>query len=58
VLRTIERLGNTMPEDLPTPARSIQQVQHEEAARERQRLERERQPAFFELPEPGPDADS
>jgi hypothetical protein len=60
VRRTIEHPGNTMPEDLPTPAKSIQQMQHEEAVRERQRLEHECQPALFELPEPDadPDADS
>ena len=30
VRNTIERLGGTMPEDLPTPEKSIQQLQREE----------------------------
>jgi DNA-damage-inducible protein D len=55
VRRTIAELGGTMPEDLPTPAKSIQQLQRDEAAREQRRLERERQPSLFELPDPDPD---
>ncbi len=43
VRETIRRLGGTMPEDLPTPAESIQQVRR----REQQRLMHERQPALF-----------
>lgn len=52
VRRTIAELGGTMPEDLPTPEKSIQQVQRDEATRERLRLEREQQPTLFELPDP------
>lgn len=33
VRRTIEELGGTMPEDLPTPAKSIQQIEKDELAR-------------------------
>lgn len=43
VRETIKRLGGTMPEDLPTPAQSIQQIQHAE----QQRVEAERQPSLF-----------
>lgn len=43
VRATIERLGGTMPEDLPTPNQSIQQVQRTE----QQRLAAERQPGLF-----------
>ena len=39
----IEDLGGTPPEQLPTPAESIQQIE----ARERLHLERERQPLLF-----------
>jgi hypothetical protein len=39
----IERIGGTMPEDLPTPAESIQELQR----REQKRLEAERQPSLF-----------
>lgn len=46
----IEDLGGTPPEQLPTPAESIQQIE----ARERRRLEQERQPLLFpEMPEMG-----
>ncbi len=41
---TIQRLGGTMPEDLPTPVQSIQQLQRQE----QQRLAAERQPTLFE----------
>jgi len=30
VRKTIEELGGTMPEDLPTPDKSIQQIQRQE----------------------------
>jgi DNA-damage-inducible protein D len=47
VRQTIERLGGTMPEDLPTPRESIQQLE----ARERKPLEaardREARPSLF-----------
>jgi len=43
VRQTIEELGGTMPEDLQTPAKSIQQLQHNELLR----IERERQPSLF-----------
>lgn len=44
VRQTIQELGGTMPEDLPTPAKSIQQLQRDE----QQRIERERQPLLFD----------
>jgi DNA-damage-inducible protein D len=47
VRETIAELGGTMPEDLPTPAQSIQQLRREE----QKRLDDERQPPLF------PDAD-
>jgi DNA-damage-inducible protein D len=54
----IERMGGTMPEDLPTPVQSIQQLQRDEAAREKRRIERERQPLLIDLPdEPDPDGE-
>jgi DNA-damage-inducible protein D len=43
VRETIQRLGGTMPEQLPTPAESIAELRR----RERQRLEAERQPSLF-----------
>lgn len=46
----IEEMGGTPPEELPTPAQSIQQVQ----AKERRRIEQERQPSLFP-PEAGQD---
>ncbi|HEX6110239.1 MAG TPA: DNA damage-inducible protein D [Ktedonobacteraceae bacterium] len=33
VIEAIKRLGGTMPEDLPTPEKSIQELQHEEKQR-------------------------
>jgi DNA-damage-inducible protein D len=51
----VEELHGTPPEQLPTPAQSIQQLQRAEAAREQRRLERERQPSLFDLPDPDPD---
>lgn len=41
---TITRLGGTMPEDLPTPEKSIQQLQREE----QKRLERSLQPPLLD----------
>lgn len=43
VRETIQRLGGTMPEDLPTPAESIREVERKET----KRLEAERQPPLF-----------
>jgi DNA-damage-inducible protein D len=43
VRETIARLGGTMPEDLPTPAQSIQQLRRAE----QKRLDGERQPPLF-----------
>jgi len=43
VRETIGRLGGTMPEDLPTPEKSVRQVEHDRAERERLRI----QPALF-----------
>ncbi|HEY7341648.1 MAG TPA: hypothetical protein VH591_12255 [Ktedonobacterales bacterium] len=43
VRETIAELGGTMPEDLPTPEQSIQQI----ARAEQERIEAERQPALF-----------
>lgn len=43
VRKTIADLGGVMPEDLPTPAESVKQVE----ARERERLAQERQPRLF-----------
>jgi DNA-damage-inducible protein D len=45
--QTIEEVGGTMPEDLPTPEKSIQEVQREE----QKRLAVERQPSLFDEPE-------
>ncbi len=43
VRKTIEDLGGTMPEQLPTPAESIKEIE----AKERRRLERQTQPPLF-----------
>jgi DNA-damage-inducible protein D len=43
VRKTIDDLGGTMPEELPTPAESIKQLER----KEQQRLEEERQPRLF-----------
>ncbi|MBO0790222.1 MAG: hypothetical protein J2P36_04655, partial [Ktedonobacteraceae bacterium] len=43
VRQTIEELGGTMPEDLPTPEKSIQQLQREE----QKRLKQGDQPSLF-----------
>lgn len=47
VRETIKRLGGTMPEDLPTPKKSIQELQRDE----QKRLEQKQQPSLFDLPE-------
>jgi len=44
VRRTIEEFGGTMPEDLPTPEKSIQQLERDRAARARLQS----QPALFD----------
>ena len=44
VREAIARLGGTMPEDLPTPEKSIQQLQRDE----QKRIEAERQPSLFD----------
>jgi DNA-damage-inducible protein D len=46
VRETIKRTGATLPEDLPTPARSIQQVQREE----QRRIEHKQHPSLFDTP--------
>lgn len=46
VRAAIRQVGGTMPEDLPTPDRSIQQVERDE----QRRIEAERQPSLFDLP--------
>ncbi len=51
VRETIKRLGGTMPEDLPTPEKSIQELQHDE----QRRIEAERQPSLFDLEETSSD---
>lgn len=50
VRATIIRTGATLPEDLPTPAKSIQQLQQEEL----QRLQQGAQLPLFSLDEPPP----
>jgi DNA-damage-inducible protein D len=47
VREAIARLGGTMPEDLPTPEKSIQELQREE----QKRIEAQRQPSLFDQPE-------
>jgi DNA-damage-inducible protein D len=47
VRQTIEVLGGTMPEELPTPPKSVQQLQREE----RQRATRQLQPSLFDQDE-------
>lgn len=47
VRKAIVEAGGTMPEDLPTPENSIQELQHEE----QKRLEQKRQPLLFDTPE-------
>lgn len=52
VRNTIQRLGGTMPEDLPTPTKSIQELQRDE----QKRIEAEGQLSLFDDPGQG-DAD-
>lgn len=47
IREAIARLGGTMPEDLPTPEKSIQELQREE----QKRIEAQRQPSLFDKPE-------
>lgn len=47
VRQTIEELGGTLPEDLPTPTESIQQLQR----KEQKLLEERSQPSLFDEPE-------
>ncbi len=49
VREAIKRIGGTMPEDLPTPEKSIQELQRQE----QKRIEAERQPSLFDEPEQG-----
>src|SRR5437764_1206713 len=49
VRQTIQELGGTLPEDLPTPVKSIQQLQREE----QKQLEQQRQPSLFDQGESG-----
>ncbi len=51
VRKAIKRLGGTMPEDLPTPEKSIQQLQREE----QKRLEQGAQLPLFDADENGAD---
>jgi len=44
VRKAIEEAGGTMPEHLPTPEKSIQELQHDE----QKRIEAERQPSLFD----------
>jgi DNA-damage-inducible protein D len=53
VRQTIQELGGTMPEDLPTPDKSIQQLRHDE----QKRIEQKQQPSLFE-PSVGADQDA
>ena len=46
VREAIRRLGGTMPEDLPTPDKSIQEIQREE----QKRLKRSEQPSLLDEP--------
>lgn len=47
VRQTIEELGGTLPEDLPTPTESIQQLQR----KEQKQIEERSQPSLFDEPE-------
>ena len=54
VREAIRRMGGTMPEDLPTPAKSIQELQRDE----QKRIEAQRQPSLFDLQDdPGADGE-
>jgi DNA-damage-inducible protein D len=47
VRQTIEELGGTLPEDLPTPTESIQQLQR----KEQKQIQGRSQPSLFDVPE-------
>jgi DNA-damage-inducible protein D len=47
VRKAIKRLGGTMPEDLPTPEKSIQQLQRDE----QKRIKQQEQPSLFDSPD-------
>lgn len=47
VRETIARLGGTMPEELPTPPESVQQLERKERERLEQEAQRRRQPTLF-----------
>jgi DNA-damage-inducible protein D len=47
IRQTIEELGGTLPEDLPTPKESIQQLQR----KEQKQIQERSQPSLFEEPE-------
>lgn len=51
--KTIEELGGTMPEQLPTPPESIKQVEQREQQRIEQAAQARRQPSLFAEPEGG-----
>ena len=46
VRQTIEELGGTLPEDLPTPTESIQQLQR----KEQKQIEERSRPSLFDEP--------
>ncbi len=46
VREAIKRIGGTMPEDLPTPEKSIQELQREQ----QKQIEQSRQPSLFDEP--------
>jgi len=46
VRSTIEEAGATLPENAPTPAKSIQQLERDA----QKRIEREQQPSLFDFP--------
>ena len=54
VRETIKRLAGTLPEDLPTPEKSIKQLQQEE----QERLKQRQQPLLLDEPERIDEADS
>ena len=54
VREAIRRMGGTMPEDLPTLAKSIQELEREE----QKRIEAQRQPSLFDIQDdPGADGE-
>lgn len=58
VRRAIEELGNTMPEDLPTPDRSIGDVERDERSRLEHEARERQQPALFAEGEGGDSSES